>query len=97
MQAIKELLPSVLANLQTPERQTRSRLISEWSSVAGPKIATHTKPTLLPNGELCVWVDQSALAYELSQKYKSSILKRAQMALGERAIKAVRFYVGQIR
>lgn len=97
MQAIKELLPSVIASLQTPEKQTRSRLISEWPSVAGPKIAAHTKPTLLRNGELCIWVDQAALAYELSQKYKSSILKRAQMALGETTIKAVRFYVGQIR
>lgn len=96
MQAIKDLLPGVLASLQTPEKKDRSRLVSEWPSVAGPKIASHTKPTLR-NGALCVWVDQSALAYELSQKYKASILKRAQMALGETTIKTVRFYVGQIR
>ena len=97
MQAIKELLAGVIANLQTPEKQTRTKLVSEWASMAGPKIAAHTKPTLLRNGELCVWVDQAALAYELSQKYRQSLLKRAQMTLGETTIKSIRFYVGQLR
>lgn len=96
MDSLKSLLPNVIAKLQTPEMQTRSRLVSEWAAVAGPKIAAHTKP-LLRNGELCVWVDQPALAYELSQKYKQTILKRAQMTIGETAVKSVRFYVGQIR
>lgn len=96
MQAIKDLLPNVIASLQTPEKQTRSRLVSEWPAVAGPKIAAHTKPTLR-NGELCVWVDQPTLAYELSQKHKQSLLKRAQMSLGETTVKSIRFYVGQLR
>jgi predicted nucleic acid-binding Zn ribbon protein len=96
MQAIKDLLPNVMAQLQTPEKLIRTRLVAEWPSVAGPKIAAHTKP-LLRNGELCVWVDQPALAYELSQKHKQSLLKRAQMSLGETTVKSIRFYVGQIR
>ena len=97
MESIKNLLPEVVAGLQTPEKKTRTQLVQEWPSVAGPRIAAHTKPTLLRNGELCVWVDQAALAYELSQKYRQSLLKRAQMTLGETTIKSIRFYVGQLR
>ncbi len=97
MQSIKDLLPGVIAELQTPEKHNRGRLVNEWPSIAGPKIAAHTKPTLSKKGELSVWVDQAALAYELSQKHKPSVLKRAQAALGETVVKSVRFYVGQLR
>lgn len=96
MHTIKELLPNVIATLQTPEMQIRTRLVMEWTNIAGEKIAEHTKPTLR-NSELCIWVDQATLAYELSQKYKPTLLKRAQMSLGENAVKSIRFYVGQLR
>ena len=97
MQAIKELLPAVLAGLQTPELALRSKLVSEWPAIAGARIAGHTQPVISPSGELLVWVDQSTLAFELNQKYRSSLLKRAQAALGEEAVKSVRFRVGQLR
>ncbi len=97
MQAIKELIPSVLAALQAPELAQRSKLVSEWPAIAGLKIAGHTRPVLNPSGELLVWVDQSTLAFELSQRYRGSLLKRAQAALGEEAVKSVRFRVGQLR
>ncbi len=46
MEAIKELLPAVLAGLHSPELALRSKLVSEWPAIAGQKIAGHTKPTL---------------------------------------------------
>ena len=97
MQAIKELLPSVLAGLSSPELVLRSKLVSEWPAIAGPRIASHTQPALSASGELLVWVDASSLAFELSQRYRGSFLKRAQAVLGEEAVKTVRFRVGQLR
>ena len=97
MEAIKTLLPAVLAGLQSPELALRSKLISEWPAIAGQKIAGHTKPTLSGTGDLWVWVDQSTLAFELNQKYRKSLLKRAQAVLGEEAVKSIRFRVGQLR
>ena len=97
MEALKNLIPSVLLNLQKPAMQSRSRLVSGWETIVGEKIAAHTKPTLSEQKELCVWVDQPVLAYELSQKHKSSILKRTQALLGEDAVRTVRFRVGQLR
>ena len=97
MHAIKELIPSVFAALQSPAAQQRSKLISNWEQIAGACIAAHTKPSLSKEGKLFVWADQSALAFELHQKYAQSLLKRTQALLGEDAVKSISFRVGQLR
>ena len=97
MQQIGQLIPSVLRRFQTPLFLNRSRLLEEWTAVTGPKIAAHTKPTLSETGEMCVWVDQAALAFELNQKYRQAFLKRIQAALGEKTVKKLFFRVGQLR
>ena len=97
MQSIKELLPAVFEALQAPALQTRSQLTLRWAQIAGEKIAAHTRPSLSKDGKLFVWVDQSTLAFELSQKYRQSLLKRTQALIGEDAVKSISFRVGQLR
>ena len=97
MHTLKDIIPSVLLNLEAPVALDRGRLVNQWTEIAGPKIAAHTRPLLSENGELCVWVDQSTLAFELNQKYRQTFLKRAQEALGDHAVKQIRFRVGQLR
>ena len=97
MQAVKDILPAVLQNLRTPLTQKRSLLIEKWASIVGPQISAHTKPTLGKNGELSIWVEEAALAFELSQRYKQTILKRTQAELGEEDVRSIRFCVGQLR
>ena len=97
MQAIKDLIPEVLNHLKDPLAINRGQLVRDWGSLAGEKIAAHTKPTLSPRGDLCIWVDQATLAFELSQKYRMILLKRTQAMLGEENVKTIRFLVGQIR
>lgn len=96
MQTIKEVLPGVLQELQKPEKTKHQRLIRHWMTIAGPKIAPHTKPSLGKREKLFVWVDQSTLAFELNQKYKQVLLKRVQAVLGEENVKSIFFRVGQI-
>lgn len=97
MQSLRSLIPSVLENLRTPEKTLRSELVDRWPALVGSKVAQHTKPSLLPQGILIVWVDQSSLAFELSQRFKASILKRAQALWGEEKVREIRFKTGQIR
>lgn len=97
MQVIKDILPSVLQNLRTSATRKRSLLVDRWGSIAGPKISACTKPVLEKNGELSIWVEQAALAFEISQRHKQTLLKRAQVELGEEEVKSVRVYVGQLR
>jgi len=97
MQALKDIVTKVVSDLSNPERTIRTKLIQEWNSIAGPKIAPHTKPSLSREGTLYVWTDDSTLAYELNQRYRQALLKRTQSALGEEAVKKIYFRVGQLR
>ena len=97
MQPIKDVVASVLQGLHSPEKIQQTRLASEWPQIIGGKIAAHTRPMLGRNETLWVWVDQSTLAFEISQKYRETLLKRAQASLGEEAVKAIRIRVGQLR
>lgn len=97
LQSIKEVLPAVLAGIENPAAFKRQELAENWAEIIGPKWAEHTKPKLRTDGTLCVWTDQSVLAFELNQKYRRSILKRAQARAGEDLVKSIRFFVGQLR
>ncbi|HNX69228.1 MAG TPA: DUF721 domain-containing protein [Candidatus Omnitrophota bacterium] len=94
MDDIKSILPSVFKSMEDPEKQRRSLLIREWPSIAGAKLAKHTKPQLSSKGVLFVRVNESVLAFEISQKYRQSLLKRAQAVLGEEAVIDVKVFVG---
>jgi len=95
MDRIKNILPMVIRGMESPEKQLKSRLVTEWLSIAGEKLAPHTRPQLSQKGILYVHVDESVLAYEISQRYRLSLLKRAQAVLGEEAVKEVKVLVGK--
>jgi len=97
MQSIKDILSSVVTNLSHPEKSAQNQLWNAWPQVAGPNIAPQTKPVLMKNGRCIVWVEHSALAFELANRYKQSFLKRIQAVVGEDKAKSIYFKVGQIR
>ena len=92
---IKTILPAVLRGLESPEKQARSRLVTEWPGIAGAKLAPHTNPRLSQKGILYVHTDESVLAFEINQKYRQALLKRAQAVLGEETVKAIKVLVGK--
>ncbi|HXV28372.1 MAG TPA: DUF721 domain-containing protein [bacterium] len=96
METVRNVIENVFKELENPVNLKHRKLMEKWPSIAGPKIAPHTKPVLGKKGELYVWADQSALAFELKQRYSQSLLKRTQAALGE-SIQSIRFFVGQLR
>jgi len=97
MQTIRDVIGGVLASLKTPENLRRCEILERWPAIVGPEIARHTRPRLDGRGSLKIWVEQSALAFELNQKYRQTILKRVRALFGEKAVKDVRVFVGQLR
>jgi predicted nucleic acid-binding Zn ribbon protein len=97
MQTMQEIISTVFAELNSPKKAEHRMLFKKWPAIAGPQIAAHTKPSLRRNGQLTIWVDQSALAFELKQRYQQSLLRRTQAILGEETVKSIRFFVGQLR
>lgn len=96
MKDIKKIIPSVLRELELPEKQKKTKLLLEWESIAGEKISKYTTPRLSSNGVIFVYVKEPVVAYEISQRHRLSILKRAQAVFGEEKIKDVRVRVGTI-
>ena len=97
MLSIKEVLSGVLQELQSPKKAKHRKLLEMWPAIAGAKFSKHTKPFLTKQKRLNVWVDQSALAFELRQRYQQTLLKRTQAVLGEEEVTEIRFFVGQLR
>ncbi len=95
MDDIKSILPSVIKSIEDPEKQKRSLLVREWDRIAGAKLSKHTKPQLSSKGILYVHTDEAVLAFEISQKYRQSLLKRTQAVLGEESVKDIRVLVGK--
>ena len=95
MDDIRSILPKVIRGFEDPEKQKRSALVDSWPSIAGERLKEQTRPQLSSKGILYVRVADSVLAYEISQRYRSSLLKRAQAALGDEAVKEVRVLVGK--
>ncbi|MCM8775867.1 MAG: DUF721 domain-containing protein [Candidatus Omnitrophica bacterium] len=96
MELIKKVVLDVLSECQAQKQNARNQLLEKWPAIAGARFATHTRPSLSKSGILYIWVDQSSLAFELSQRYRQSLLKRIQALLGEKEVKAIRIRVGQL-
>lgn len=97
MKSLKDVLPSVLAGFEKPEHSIKKKIWNEWAAIMGPKLAPHTRPSVGRHGQLFIWVDQSSLAFELSQRYRQTILKRVQAVAGEDQIQDIIIRVGQLR
>jgi hypothetical protein len=97
MEEIGKLIPSVLADLQSPEKNNRQKLLNAWESIVGEETAKKTKPSLTKDGKVFIWVSDSAVAFEINQKYRKSYLKRIQGVIGENVVKQLYVRVGQLR
>lgn len=97
MERLQDVLPAVLAGFQNPEHSVKQKIWNQWASIMGPQFAPHTRPSVGRHGQLFVWVDQSALAFELNQRYRPTILKRVQAVAGESEIQNIIIRVGELR
>lgn len=97
MGPLVSVIDSVLEELGRGVKEKHSLLQTAWPKILGPSFSTHSRPDLHENGTLCVWVDDSTLAYELSQRYRGTVLKRVGATLGEELVKRIVFRVGSIR
>ncbi len=67
-----------------------NELASSWDSLVGKDVAAHTRPGLIQNGCLVVYVDSSAWLMELTRIAKRSMLKTLQERYTPSRIRDVR-------
>ena len=97
MDHIKDVVHNIISGIHQKSSPDKNRNIKDiWAEVVGAEIAGHTKPTRLKKETLYVTTDEAAWAYELSQKYKKSLIESLNKKYGEQKIKDIFFRVGEI-
>ena len=94
--SIKDVLAGVLGELKERGPSHYGSATEAWEKVVGSECAKHSEPYALRGKILFVRVDDSTRAFELSRRYKKSIMRRMQHEMGEDQLHDIIFRVGQL-
>lgn len=83
-------IESLIKKLGIASETWLNELSDSWESIVGKDVAAHTRPGLIQNGCLVVYVDSSAWLMELSRIAKRSMLKTLQERYTPARIRDVR-------
>jgi predicted nucleic acid-binding Zn ribbon protein len=89
--SISSIIPALMKEIDLDEAVGRERLLAEWTSVVGPDVARHTRPGLLEDGVLTVFVTHSVWLSELQRFHRKRILDRVRAVSGAGRVKDLRF------
>ena len=95
-QPLNNTLKLIFTNLTDGPKQKNARLIEKWNRLVGEEVSKKTTPRF-HTSSVVIWVENSALACELSQRWGDIILKRLQNEFGEKEVRRVWFSVGKPR
>jgi predicted nucleic acid-binding Zn ribbon protein len=93
-QAVKTLMPKVLADLGLERRCAETEIIKVWNHSLDPNIVAHAQPSGLRKGTLFVNVDSNAWLSEIVRYRRREILDRLQHSFGRQMIVRISFRVG---
>ena len=95
-QPIGEIIPHVIAKMGLTQKVKEAEVVRDWKGIVGEVIAKHCKPVALERAFLTVNVDSSPWLNELQRFSKPLILQKLQDKLGEKAIKDIKFRIGEM-
>lgn len=93
---IQAILPGVLNILKKGGANRYQETTVAWERAVGEEQARHSEPYALRGKILFVRVDDSTRAFDLSRKYKRSLIKRMQNEIGRDRLEDIVFRVGQL-
>lgn len=96
-QLISDILPQVLSKMGLAQKVKEAQIVRDWSSVVGEVVSKHCQPVSLDKGYLTVNVDSSPWLNELHRFSKGLILQKLQASLGEKAIRDIKFRIGELK
>lgn len=84
------LMAPILKSLRLEESRSVNHLQERWEATMGKAVAAHTRPGVLNNGDLTVYVDSSPWLSELKRYTSREMLANLQNAFGKDVIRSVR-------
>lgn len=91
---MSELLPTVLEQIGEIYNERPDLIISAWSAIIGPQLASMTEAMAFTNGVLVVKVKNSSLHELLIRQDKPRILKSLRMKFPKVSINNIVFRIG---
>lgn len=95
-QSIGDIIPKVIKKMGLTQRLKEAEVLRDWGVIVGDLIARHCLPVKLEKACLTVNVDSSPWLNELQKFSKPVILQKLQARLGQKAVKDIRFRIGEI-
>ncbi len=92
--AAKNALGSVLKRHGIAKEVREHRLLIQWESIVGAKVAARTTPDALDKGTLWVRVDSASWLHQLSF-LKDEIIAKANTLCGSELVSDLRFHLGR--
>lgn len=96
-QSIGDIIPKVISKMGLTQKLKEAEVVRDWAEIVGEMIAKHSLPVSLEKTYLTVNVDSSPWLNELHRFSKPLILQKLKQRLGEKAIKDIRFRIGEIK
>ena len=90
---LAKLLAPILKTLRLEESRSVNHLQERWEATMGKAVASHTRPGVLSNGDLTVYVDSSPWLSELKRYASGEMLSNLQKAFGKNVIRSVRLQI----
>lgn len=87
---LAKLIAPILKSLRLEESRSVNHLQERWEATMGKAVAAHTRPGVLNNGDLTVYVDSSPWLSELKRYTSREMLANLQNAFGREVIRSVR-------
>lgn len=85
-----KLIAPFIKTLRLEETRSVNHLQERWESTVGKAVAAHTRPGILNNGDLTIYVDSSPWLSELKRYASRELLANLQTAFGKDVIRTVR-------
>ena len=86
-----DAIRAILKRVDLPSRGWLEQLTRDWAKIAGPEVATHTRPARMERDALVVFVDSSVWIDELSRRGRHILLQNILRQPNTRAVKRLMF------
>lgn len=93
MKKASELIDQIMANLSIDEHKDSISLFDEWETIAGSRIASHSKVKEIEGDTLIISVDHPGWNQVIQLK-KQVLLKEVQKRYPELSIQSLRIILG---
>ena len=87
---IQDVVTRIMKTLGADADLWTQRLADAWTDVAGQDVARHSRPGLLENGVLTVYVDSSVWLSEISRYGRNALLDNLRRRFSRARIREIR-------